>query len=133
MKLQTLFISAVTALTLSACATTPKTLPSGEPATAFVIEQHKNLDVEPTTKHNLARLIKQSNNCVIDFTGNFESGKATEYWIFKGDQLISAFTNLNAEGETQQVVFDLNDPEKQDNFKSLKSNFSKKNLAKCDE
>lgn len=132
MKLQTLLISAVTALTLSACATTPKTLPSGEPATAFVIEQHKNLDVEPVTKHNLARLIKQSNNCVIDFTGKFESGKATEYWIFKGDQLISAYTHLDTGAEPQQVVFDLNDPDKQENFKSLKSNFSKKNLAKCD-
>ena len=131
MKLQTLLISAVTALTLSACATSPKTLPNGEPATAFVIEQHKNLDVEPNTKHNVARLIKQSNNCVIDFTGNFESGKATEYWIFKGNQLISAFTKLDTEEENKQEVFDLNDPEKIANFEALKSNFKQKNLDKC--
>ena len=132
MKLQTIFISAVTALTLSACATTPKTLPSGEPATAFVIEKHKNIDATPETKHNLARLIKQSNNCVIDFAGNFETGKATEYWIFKGQNLISAYSNVESENGVQQVVFDLNDPVKQENFASLKKNFSAKKLAQCD-
>lgn len=131
MKLQTLIISAVTAFTLSACATTPKTLPSGEAATAFVIEQHKNLDVEPNTKHNVARLIKQSNNCLIDFTGNFESGKATEYWIFKGDQLISAFSDLDSDAEDKQTVFDPNAAQTQANFHALKKNFAEKNLAQC--
>lgn len=131
MKLQTLIISAVTAFTLSACTTTPKTLPSGETATAFVIEQHKNLDVEPNTKHNMARLIKQSNNCLIEFTGNFQTDKATEYWIFKGDQLISAFSNLDTEAEDKQTVFDLNEEKTQVNFHALKKNFADKNLEKC--
>ncbi|AMW77756.1 hypothetical protein AMD27_01845 [Acinetobacter sp. TGL-Y2] len=101
-------------------------------STPMVLEQHKNISAQPETKHNLARLIKQSDNCVIEFTGNFQTGKATEYWIFKGDQLISAYTNLDTQAEDKQVIFHVNDPDKQKNFKSLKNNFSKKNLAKCD-
>ena len=62
----------LTPLTLTACSTTPT-----NPNAPIVIEQHRNISAEPTTKHNLARLIKQKDNCVIEFTGNFETGKAT--------------------------------------------------------
>lgn len=127
MKIQALIISALTALSITACSTTPS-----DPNAPIILEQHKNISAQPETKHNLARLIKQSNNCVIEFTGNFQTGKATEYWIFKGDQLISAYSNLDTQAEDKQVIFDLNDQDKQENFKSLKNNFSKKNLAKCD-
>lgn len=65
MKLQ-IILSILTGLTLSACSTTPK-----NPDAPVVLEQHKNIQAEPTTKHNLARLIKQRDNCVIEFTGNF--------------------------------------------------------------
>ena len=116
-----------TAITLTACSTTPT-----NPNAPIVLEQHKNISAEPTTKHNLARLIKQKDNCVIEFTGNFETGKATEHWIFKGDQLISAFSNVDAEVENKQTVFDPTDAEKLKNFALLKKNFKKSNLDKCD-
>lgn len=83
MKLRTLIILVLTTLILSAC--TANTI---NPNTPVVLEQHKKISAEPTTKHNLARLIKQKDNCLIEFIGDFETGKATEYWIFKRDQLI---------------------------------------------
>ena len=111
---------------ITACSTTPT-----NPNAPVVLEQHKNISAEPSTKHNLARLIKQTDNCVIEFTGNFETGKATEHWIFKGDQLISAFSNIDAEVENKQTVFDPNDAEKMKNFELLKKNFKTTNLEKC--
>ena len=111
---------------LTACSTTPT-----NPNAPVVLEQHKNISAEPSTKHNLARLIKQKDNCVIEFTGNFETGKATEHWIFKGDQLISAFSNVNAEVENKQTVFDIQDTEKLKNFAALQKNFKATNLEKC--
>lgn len=113
-------------LTLSACSTTPS-----NPNTPTVLEQHKNISAEPNTKHNLARLIRQTDNCVIEFTGNFETGKATEHWIFKGEQLISAFSNVDADIEQKQTVFDPKDAEKLKNFNTLKNNFKAANLEKC--
>ena len=114
------------AIALTACSTTPT-----NPNTPTILEQHKNISAEPNTKHNLAKLIKQTDNCVIEFTGNFETGKATEHWIFKGEQLISAFSNVDAEVENKQTVFDPKDAEKLKNFNSLKNNFKTSNLEKC--
>ena len=113
-------------LIFTACSTTTTT-----PNAPVVLEQHKNIQAEPTTKHNLARLIKQRDNCVIEFTGNFESGKATEHWIFKGDQLISAFSNVDANVENKQTVFNISDSAKKANFAALEKNFSQANLEKC--
>ena len=124
MKFKELILTISIALT--ACSTTPT-----NPNAPVVLEQHKNISAEPSTKHNLARLIKQKDNCVIEFTGNFETGKATEHWIFKGDQLISAFSNVNAEVENKQTIFDPNDAEKLKNFAALQKNFKAKNLEKC--
>lgn len=126
MKLKVAVIIPLVISALTACSTTPT-----NPNAPIVLEQHKNISAEPATKHNLARLIKQSNNCVIEFTGNFETGKATEHWIFKGDQLISAFSNVDAEVEKKQTIFDIQDAEKLKNFDSLKKNFKATNLAKC--
>lgn len=126
MNSQIIFSTILTTLVLSACSTSPT-----NPNAPVVLEQHKNISAEPTTKHNLARLIKQKDNCVIEFTGNFETGKATEHWIFKGDQLISAFSNVNAEVENKQTVFDPNDAEKLKNFAALQKNFKATNLEKC--
>ena len=127
MKLLDFVIALSSSLTLTACSTTPT-----NPNTPIVLEQHKNIAVEPETKHNLARLIKQKDNCLIEFTGNFATGKATEYWLFKNDQLISAFSNVNAEVENKQTVFDPTDAEKLKNFALLKKNFKNSNLDKCD-
>lgn len=126
MNVKIILSTILTTLALTACSTTPKN--TNVPT---VLEQHKNISAEPTTKHNLARLIKQKDNCVIEFTGNFETGKATEHWIFKGDQLISAFSNIDAEVENKQTVFDIQDAEKLKNFATLQKNFKATNLEKC--
>ena len=125
-RTQVLVSTILIASSITACTTTPT-----NPNAPVVLEQHKNISAEPSTKHNLARLIKQTDNCVIEFTGNFETGKATEHWIFKGDQLISAFSNIDAEVENKQTVFDPNDAEKMKNFELLKKNFKTANLEKC--
>jgi len=127
MKIQTLVISTLTCLTLTACSTTLTNLNA-----PVLLEQHKNIAVEPETQHNLARLIKQKDNCLIEFTGNFATGKATEYWLFKNDQLISAFTRVDAQVEDQSIVFDPKDPEKIKNFNALKNNFKASNLKQCE-
>ena len=111
---------------LTACSTTPT-----NPNAPVVLEQHKNISAEPATKHNLARLIKQKDNCVIEFTGNFETGKATEHWIFKGDQLISAFSNVDADIEKTHTIFDIQDADKIKNFNALKKNFNASSLEIC--
>ncbi|WP_288455907.1 hypothetical protein [uncultured Acinetobacter sp.] len=121
-----IFPAILMTLALSACSTTPS-----NPNAPTVLEQHKNISAVPNTKHNLARLIRQTDNCVIEFTGNFETGKATEHWIFKGEQLISAFSNVDADIEQKQTVFDPKDAEKLKNFNSLKNNFKVSNLEKC--
>ena len=113
-------------LPLTACSITPT-----NPNAPIVIEQHKNISAEPITKHNLARLIKQKDNCVIEFTGNFETSKATEYWIFKGEQLISAFSNVDADIEKTHTVFDIQDADKIKNFNALKKNFNASSLEIC--
>lgn len=127
MKIQTLFISALICLILTACSTTPT-----NPNAPIVLEQHKNIAVEPETKDNLARLIKQKENCLIEFTGNFATGKATEYWFFQGEKLISAHSNLDADVENKQTVFDIQDSVKQANFNALKNHFKAKNLQQCE-
>ena len=118
--------SILTTLALTACSTTPT-----NPNSPIVLEQHKNISAEPSTKHNLARLIKQKDNCVIEFTGNFETGKATEHWIFKGDQLISAFSNVDADIEKKHTIFDIQDADKIKNFNALKKNFNASSLEIC--
>lgn len=118
--------SILTGLSLTACTST-----SINPNTPVVLEQHKNIQAEPNTKNNLARLIQQKDNCVIEFTANFEAGQATEYWIFKGEQLISAYTRIHADTEKFQNVFDVNNAKQRDNFKVLQKYFKKSNLNKC--
>ena len=126
MNSKIIFSAILTTLALTACSTTPT-----NPNAPIVLEQHKNISAEPTTKHNLARLIKQKDNCVIEFTGNFETGKATEHWIFKGDQLISAFSNVDADIEKTQTIFDPKDVNKINNFNILKKNFNTSTLELC--
>lgn len=126
MNAKIILSSILTTLALTACSIIPT-----DPNAPIVIEQHKNISAEPSTKHNLARLIKQKDNCVIEFTGNFETGKATEHWIFKGDQLISAFSNVDADIEKTHTIFDIQDAEKLSNFNALKKNFNASSLEIC--
>ena len=69
---------------------------------------------------------------MIEFTGNFETVKATEHCIFKGDQLISAFSNIEGNVENKQTVFDPKDADKINNFNALKKNFNASALEICD-
>lgn len=126
MNAKIIFSTILTTLALTACSITPT-----DPNSPIVIEQHKNISAEPSTKHNLARLIKQKDNCVIEFIGNFETGKATELWIFKGDQLISAFSNVDADIEKTHTIFDIQDADKIKNFNALKKNFNASSLEIC--
>ena len=126
MNLKTICLTTFACLSLTACSTTPT-----NPNEPIALEQHKNISAEPSTKHNLARLIKQKDNCVIEFIGNFETGKATELWIFKGDQLISAFSNVDADIEKTHTIFDIQDAEKLSNFNALKKNFNASSLEIC--
>lgn len=127
MKFKGLISSLFIAFIITACSTTPS-----NPNAPIVLEQHKNIAVEPITRHNIARLIKQKDNCLIEFTGNFATGKATEYWFFQGGQLISAHSNLDADVENKQTVFDIQDSVKQANFNVLKNHFKAKNLQQCE-
>lgn len=127
MKFLNFVIALSSSLTLTACSTTPT-----NPNAPIVLEQHKNIAVEPETQHNIARLIKQKDNCLIEFTGNFETGKATEYWFFQGEKLISAHSNLDAYVEKKQTVFDIQDSTKQSNFNALKNHFKAQNLQQCE-
>lgn len=125
--LKNLLFLPILSLIFSACSSTTPTNPNAP----NVLEQHKNIAVEPETQHNIARLIKQSNNCLIEFTGNFANGKATEYWLFKNGELLSAFSQVEADTEQQRTVFDIQDPEKLKNFAALKNNFKAKNVEQC--
>ncbi|QIO06983.1 hypothetical protein [Acinetobacter shaoyimingii] len=129
MKFQTLCIIAFTALSLSACTLSPKNQ-STDPA-AFVIEQHKDIDAEPKTKHNVAQLLKHGDYCDIEFTAYLHTGTATEHWIFKDERLLSAFTLIDTEVQKKQIIFDPSQEHPQANFKALKSNFSNENLEQC--
>lgn len=126
MKLKTLISTTLVTFTMTACTTAPSS-----PQTPVVLEQKKNLSVEPDTRHNSARLIKQSSNCLIEFTGNFAQGKATEYWLFKNGELLSAFSQVEADSEQQRTVFNIQDPEKLKNFAALQNNFKAKNVEQC--
>lgn len=120
------FASIFVGLSLTACTST-----AIDTNTPVVLEQHKNIQAEPSTKTNQVRLIQQKNDCVIEFIGHFTAGQAKEYWIFKGNQLLSAYTQVNAESEKFQNVFDVDNLKQQENFKVLQKYFKKSNLAKC--
>jgi len=121
------FITIVSSFVLSACSTSPV-----KPNSAVILEQHQNIQVEPSTQSNQARLIQQQDNCVIEFTGRFGTDQqATEYWIFKDNQLISAYTRVKTKLEKTETVFDINNTVQQENFSVLQKYFKATNLDKC--
>lgn len=129
MKLNTIILTAVAALTLSACTTTPPIphINAGE------LQEVENLKAYPETTTNKAQLNKFADKCVIEFTGQLESGKVVEQWAFKGLTLISAGTATFAkDGTSTASTFDLYSPEVQKNFISLRNNFAKDALAQCE-
>lgn len=143
MNSQKLLFSTLCCLALTACATTA---PLSSYPQAQVLEQDTNIEAYPTTTGNVAKLIKHDKqDCMIEFTGYLGGGQVTEHWIFNNKGLISAqsFTEQypDSSGILSQATnsttkssttFNIQDPEIQNNFKKLQSNFSKDNLAKCD-
>lgn len=143
MNSQKLLFSTLCCLALTACATTA---PLSSYPQAQVLEQDTNIEAYPTTTGNVAKLIKHDKQaCMIEFTGYLGGGQVTEHWIFNNKGLISAqsFTEQypDSSGILSQATnsitkssttFNIQDPEIQNNFKKLQSNFSKDNLAKCD-
>lgn len=105
---------------------------------ATLLEQHQNLLATPNTQSNQARLLRQKSQCIIEFTGQFDAAKVTEYWVFKNDQLLQNHTlyhatpnTATAQDQPQKQQFNPQDPEKYANFLALKQHFSQKALAQC--
>ncbi|WP_290012420.1 hypothetical protein [Acinetobacter pittii] len=143
MNSQKLLFSTLCCLALTACATS--TPPSSSYSQARVLEQDTNIEAYPSTTGNVAKLIKQDKQaCMIEFTGYLGGGHVTEHWTFNNNGLISATSStiqypdesgiLNqATNSTTKssTTFNIQDPEIQNNFKKLQSNFNPANLAKC--
>ena len=128
MKLKTLLLSGLTCLSISACTSAPK-IPQLENG---VLQEVQNLDVYPHTTNNKAKLTKFIDKCVIEFTGNLETGKSIEQWSFKGLALISAGAATFAQDGTSSATnFDLYNANVQKNFLTLRSYFADDALAQC--
>lgn len=129
MKLNAIILTVIAGFALTACSTTP-TIPHIK---AGALQEVENLKVHPETTNNKAQLNKFADKCVIEFTGQLESGKIVEQWAFKGLTLISAGTATFAkDGTSTASAFDLYAPEVQQNFVSLRNNFAKEALAQCE-
>lgn len=145
MKNTTLLIASLCSFGLTACQQIPI---SSTDANAQVIEQVDYLQAFPSTEGNTAKLVKQKEGCIIEFYGLYETGRATEQWTFKGNQLLSAHTTIshyadgglaNAENKGKDIqiasqqknTFDIQDSKTQDNFKALIGNFKAASLAQC--
>ena len=143
MNSQKLLFSTLCCLPLTACATSAPS--SSSYSQAQVLEQDTNIEAYPSTTGNVAKLIKQDKQaCMIEFTGYLGGGHVTEHWTFNNNGLISATSStmqypdesgiLNqATNSTTKssTTFNIQDPEIQNNFKKLQSNFNPANLAKC--
>jgi len=142
MNSQKLLFSTLCCVALTACATTKSVSSYSQ---AQVLEQDTNIEAYPTTTGNVAKLIKHDKQaCMIEFTGYLGGGHVTEHWTFNNNGLISATSStmqypdesgiLNqATNSTTKssTTFNIQDPEIQNNFKKLQSNFNSANLAKC--
>ncbi|OEC89498.1 hypothetical protein [Acinetobacter sp. YK3] len=125
-----IFISIFGGMSFTACST----FQNPNPNSAQSLEQVKNIGASPTTEGNIAKLMKQDKNCVIEFTGYFDGGQAIEHWTFNHSGLISASSSTQHTtlvSANTSTAFDIDDPAIQANFKKLQSNFSANNLAQC--
>ena len=129
MKLNSLILTALAGLTLSACTSSPK-IPE---ISAGALQVVTNIDVYPNTTNNKAQLNKLHDKCVIEFSGQLEEGKVVEQWAFHGLTLISGGSATFAkDGTSTASTFDLHSPEVQNNFLSLRKHFAKEALAQCE-
>lgn len=131
--LKIIFLSVLAGFSITACST----VQTSDSNTVMPLEQVNNIGASPTTENNVAKLLKQGQNCVIEFTGNFEGGRAVEHWTFNHSGLIAANSSTQHTANTAlasahiATAFDIENPAVQANFKKLQSNFSASNLAQC--
>lgn len=122
-----LFLSTIVCLTFTACTQLPTQSPNAQ-----LLAQVHNIEAFPKAHSNQAKLLKYTDHCTIEFKANLGSGQATEHWSFKGNQLLSASTQVITENGLRKVThFDLHDPAKQANFVALRNNFSADQLVAC--
>lgn len=127
-----ILLTCISAISFTACSTLSSTN-----TTAQSLQQVKNIGASPSTEGNLAKLIKQENHCMIEFTGYFDGGQAVEHWRFDQNGLISAssttqhYQDKTLAQPTTSTAFDVQDATVQANFHKLQSNFSTDKLAQC--
>ncbi|MCH7314110.1 hypothetical protein [Acinetobacter sp. ANC 3882] len=127
-----ILLTCISAISFTACSTLSSTN-----TTAQSLQQVKNIGASPSTEGNLAKLIKQENHCMIEFTGYFDGGQAVEHWAFNQNGLISAssttqhYKDKSLAQPTTATAFDVQDATVQANFQKLQSNFSANKLAQC--
>ncbi len=127
MKFKKSLLLSFSCLTFTACTQLPTQSPNAQ-----LLAQVHNIEAFPEAHSNQANLLKYTNHCTIEFKANLGSGQATEHWSFKGNQLLSASTQVITENGLRKVThFDLHDPAKQANFVALRNNFSAEQLVAC--
>lgn len=128
-----ILLFAISGISFTACSTLQSPMSTAQQP----LEQVKNIGASPTTEGNIARLLKQGQNCTIEFTGYFDGGQAVEHWTFNQAGLVSAgsttqhLRNRTLVASNTATAFDIDDPAVQENFKKLQSNFSAGKLAQC--
>ncbi|MCH7335892.1 hypothetical protein [Acinetobacter sp. NIPH 2699] len=126
-------LSIISSIGFTACSISPPQ----NTATSQTLEQVKNIGASPSTEGNIAKLIKQDQHCMIEFTGYFDGGQAVEHWAFNQNGLISASSTTQHDQDkllaqpTTATAFDVQDATVQTNFQKLQSNFSADKLAQC--
>lgn len=148
----------LTTLALTACSTTP-TNPNAPivleqhkniSSESTTLEQIKNIETFPESSlGNQAILHKNlDGSCTIEFTGFYTTGKIIENWQFRGEEILNASstkliytekTSLNSQNKTtnlknpaiESLPFNIQNPEKIQNFIKLKSHFNPQKIEPC--
>lgn len=129
MKFQTLILTALASIALTACTSAPK-IPQLE---IGVLQEVQNLEVSPETTNNKAKLTKFLDKCVIEFTGDLGNNRVIEQWSFKGFTLIDAGSaTFQRDGSSTAQKFDMHAANVQKNFISLRNHFAEDALTQCD-
>ncbi|KGT46614.1 MULTISPECIES: hypothetical protein [Acinetobacter] len=129
MKFQTLIMTTLAGIALTACTSQP-TIPQLE---LGVLQEVQNIDVYPETANNSAKLTKFMDKCVIEFKGQLEEGRVIEQWSFKGLTLIDAGSATFQRDKTSTAQkFDLHSETVQKNFLALRNHFAKEAIEQCD-
>ncbi|GAA5000128.1 hypothetical protein GCM10023206_01490 [Acinetobacter puyangensis] len=145
MNIKLILLTAASCIAFAAChhAPTHNAKENGQ-----LVQKIENLQAVPASDSNDAKLYQLDKGCAIEFTGFYETGKATETWSFQGKQLLSAKSvistyvdhGLNQTNNFDQPIkiasqqhknFDIHDADTQKNFQSLLGYFKDDELQKC--